>query len=251
MDIHLLNGEYPPTEMTALEAVIADAQKELDRLEKLMEDMLADDPDSPLLDDIFERIEQMDASTFEARAGQILHGLGFTASFMKKKTRDLSGGWRMRVALARALFVRPTLLLLDQPTNHLDLGAVVWLEEYLKTYDRILVIISHSQDFMNTVCTNIMELTPKKQLVYYSGNYDIYIKTKSELEVNQTKAYIKQQKEIEDMKKFIASCGTYSNLVRQAKSRQKILDKMEADGLVEKVEVGKHFKFSFNGTGVC
>ncbi len=123
---------------------------------------MSDDPDSPLLDDLFERIESLDASTFEARAGQLLHGLGFTAALMKKQTKDLSGGWRMRVALAKALFVKPTLLLLDEPTNHLDLGAVVWLEEYLKTYDRILVIISHSQDFMNTVCTNIMELTPKK-----------------------------------------------------------------------------------------
>ncbi|KAJ3379063.1 ATP-binding cassette sub- F member 2 [Lobulomyces angularis] len=249
MDIHLLNGEYPPTDLTAVEAVIADAQKELDRLEKVMEDMMAEDPDNPLLEDLFERIEGMDASTFEARAGVILHGLGFNSDFMKKKTKDLSGGWRMRVALAKALFIKPTLLLLDEPTNHLDLGAVVWLEDYLSRYDRILLIISHSQDFMNAVCTNIIDLTPKKELVYYGGNYDIYIKTKGELEVNQMKAYEKQQTEIEHMKKFISSCGTYSNLVRQAKSRQKILDKMEADGLVEKVQSTKEFKFNFNGSG--
>lgn len=87
------------------------------------------------------------------------------------------------------------------------MGAVVWLEEYLKTYDRILVIISHSQDFLNNVCTNIMEVTMKKELNYYTGNYDTYIKTKSELEVNQTKAYEKQQTEIEHMQKFIRSCG--------------------------------------------
>jgi ATP-binding cassette subfamily F protein 2 len=110
------------------------------------------------------------------------------------------------VALARALFVRPTLLLLDQPTNHLDLGAVVWLEEYLKTYDRILVIISHSEDFLNAVCTNIIDINHKKELVYYSGNYDSYVQTKKELDVNQTKAYDKQQTEIKDMKKFISTC---------------------------------------------
>jgi ATP-binding cassette subfamily F protein 2 len=84
-----------------------------------MEDLMADDPDSPLLDDLMERIDGMDSSTFEPRAAQLLSGLGFTPQQMAKKTRDLSGGWRMRVALAKALFVRPTLLLLDQPTNHL------------------------------------------------------------------------------------------------------------------------------------
>ena len=249
IDIYLLNAEYPPTEMTALQAVIDDAEKELKRLEQLMEDILAEDPESPLLEDIYERIDQMDAATFEARAASILNGLGFTDQRMKYMTKDLSGGWRMRVALARALFVKPTMLLLDEPTNHLDLGACVWLEDYLSKYDRILLVISHSQDFLNNVCTNIIELTPKRHLMYYAGNYDTYIKTKAELEVNQMKAYEKQQAEIEHMKKFIASCGTYSNLVRQAKSRQKILDKMEADGLVEKVERARDFKFVFESAG--
>ncbi|KAG1490029.1 hypothetical protein G6F52_013656 [Rhizopus delemar] len=164
---------------------------------------------------------------------------------MQKKTRDMSGGWRMRVALARALFIKPTLLLLDEPTNHLDLEATVWLEEYLKTYDRILVIVSHSQDFLNGVCTNMMHLTHKRKLIYYGGNYDMFVKTKQENEVNQAKAYAKQQEEIAHIKKFIASAGTYANLVRQAKSKQKIIDKMEAAGLIEKVEQEAAFKFSF------
>jgi ATP-binding cassette subfamily F protein 2 len=142
--------------------------------------------------------------------------------------------------------VKPTLLLLDEPTNHLDLVACVWLEEYLKKYDRCLFIVSHSQDFLNGVCTNIIELTPKKSLVTYSGNYDQFMITKKENEVNQMKRYKKEQEDIKHIKSFIASCGTYANLVKQAKSKQKILDKMEAKGLTEKVEKGHTFKFFFN-----
>ena len=104
-----------------------------------------------------------------------------------------------RIALAQALFVRPSLLLLDEPTNHLDLEACVWLEEYLRTYPRCLVLISHSQDFMNNVCTNIIHLSQKK-LTYYTGNYDSYVKTRSELEENQMKRYNWEQDQIKHMK---------------------------------------------------
>merc|ERR1719159_2127135 len=124
----------------------------------------------------------MDPETFEARACELLHGLGFTAAMMHKHTKDMSGGWRMRVALAQALFVQPTLLLLDEPTNHLDLEACVWLENYLATWPSMLICISHSQDFLNTVCTNIMQLTVKGQLVNWGGNYDAYVRTRTETE---------------------------------------------------------------------
>lgn len=227
-----------------------EAKHEVERLEKLVEDLLAEEngAENPLLDDVYDRIEQLDPSTFETRAATLLHGLGFTKKDMLKATKDMSGGWRMRVALAKALFVKPTLLLLDEPTNHLDLEACVWLEDYLAKYDRILVLISHSQDFLNGVCTNIMNLNHKRKLVYYGGNYDTYVKTRAELEVNQMKAYNKQQDEIAHIKKFIASAGTYANLVRQAKSKQKIIDKMEAAGLIEKVDPPHLFKFKFSDT---
>jgi ATP-binding cassette subfamily F protein 2 len=125
----------------------------------------------------------------------------------------------MRISLARALYLSPTLLLMDEPTNHLDLEACVWLEEELKKYPRILVIISHSQDFLNGVCTNIIHLT-KKSLIYYTGNYDQYITTRDELETNQAKRYQREQDEIAHMKNYIARFGHGSaKLARQAQSK--------------------------------
>ncbi|KAJ1934141.1 ABC transporter ATP-binding protein arb1, partial [Linderina pennispora] len=165
MDTYLLSEEAEPTELSSLEYVVKTAQDELIRLEHELEDLLASEEgaDNPLIDDIYERIDQLDASTFEPRAAELLHGLGFDKERMRMPTKSLSGGWRMRVALAKCLFKKPTVLLMDDPTNHLDLQSVVYLEEYMKTYNRILLIVSHSQDFLNNVCTHIIHLTPKRR----------------------------------------------------------------------------------------
>ncbi|ERF68369.1 ABC transporter ATP-binding protein ARB1 [Endocarpon pusillum Z07020] len=245
VDIYLLNEGAPPSELGALEWVVKEAENEMERLDKLAEDILEKEgPESLVLMDLYERIESMEPSTFQTRASLILTGLGFNKKTINKKTKDMSGGWRMRVALAKALFVKPSLLLLDDPTAHLDLEACVWLEEYLKKWDKTLILVSHSMDFLNGVCTNMIDMRQRK-LMYYGGNYDSYIKTRSEQEVNQQKAYLKQQEEIAHIKKFIASAGTYANLVRQAKSRQKILDKMEADGFIQPVAQDRVFTFRF------
>jgi ATP-binding cassette subfamily F protein 2 len=148
--------------MTALEAVMSVDEMKA-RLEREAEalSLATDDESQALLSDIYERLDALDSDQTEARAGQILHGLGFTKTMQNKRTRDFSGGWRMRIALARALFVDPALLILDEPTNHLDLEACVWLEETLKNFSRILLVISHSQDFMNGVCTNVIHMHQK------------------------------------------------------------------------------------------
>ncbi|RMJ12401.1 ABC transporter ATP-binding protein ARB1 [Fusarium euwallaceae] len=245
LDIYLLNEGAPPSDLGALEWVVREAELELERLDKQAEKLLEDEgPESPVLIDLYDHMDKLDPSTFSTRASLILTGLGFNKKTIHKKTKDMSGGWRMRVALAKALFVKPSLLLLDDPTAHLDLEACVWLEEYLKKWERTLVLVSHSMDFLNGVCSNMIDMRGK-QLVYYGGNYDSYNKTRSENETNQMKAYQKQQDEITHIKKFIASAGTYANLVRQAKSRQKILDKMEADGFIQPVEQDRVFTFRF------
>jgi ATP-binding cassette subfamily F protein 2 len=179
--------------MSALEAVIDHIKKELANLQK-QEEMIMETagPEDERLEQIYERIEELDPATFEARAAELLHGLGFSRAMMARATKDMSGGWRMRVALARALFASPTLLLLDEPTNHLDLEACVWLEQYLSQYKKCLIIVSHSQDFLNGVCTHMIWLT-RQQLTYYTGNYDTFKKTVAENEVVQLKKFQKEQ----------------------------------------------------------
>jgi len=247
IDIFLLAEEAEKSEMTAMEMILEDARKKVKELEAEAEKLTEEEgPDSDVVHDVYARLEELDEKTFEVRAGKLLFGLGFTKEMGAKKTKDMSGGWRMRVSLAKALFVKPSLLLLDEPTNHLDLEACVWLEQYLATYPRCLIVISHSQDFLNNVCSHIIHITPAKQTLQgYSGNYDTFIKTKRELEVNQMKKYKKEQEDIKHLKAFISSCGTYANLVRQAKSKQKILDKMQAAGLTEPVVEPPVYKFRF------
>ena len=185
-----------------------EADEERIKLEALAE-MLAletDDASQEYLMQVYERLDDLGADTAESRAAHLLMGLQFTPAMQNKKCKDFSGGWRMRVALARALFLKPHLLLLDEPTNHLDLEACVWLEEELKTYPTILLLISHSQDFLNGVCNNIMHME-KQVLKTYGGNYDMFMKTRLELMEAQMKQYNWEQDQIAHMKNYIARYG--------------------------------------------
>ncbi|KAF8403109.1 hypothetical protein HHK36_011203 [Tetracentron sinense] len=249
MDIYHLSREIEASDMSALEAVICCDEERL-ILEREAEALAAEDGGGgEALERIYERLDALDASTAEKRAAEILFGLGFTKNTQAKKTRDFSGGWRMRIALARALFMNPTILLLDEPTNHLDLEACVWLEETLKKFDRVLVVVSHSQDFLNGVCTNIIHMQSKK-LKLYTGNYDQYVQTRGDLEENQMKQYKWEQEQISSMKEYIARFGHGSaKLARQAQSKEKTLAKMERGGLTEKVARDKVLVFRFTDVG--
>eukprot|EP00897_Mesotaenium_endlicherianum_P010884 jgi/Mesen1/9824/ME000007S09886 len=248
MDIYHLSHEIEATDFSALEAV-KNVDKERLKLEKEAEKLVNVEGASDALERIYERLEAMDSNMAEVRAAQILHGLGFDKKMQAKKTRDFSGGWRMRIALARALFMEPTILLLDEPTNHLDLEACVWLEATLANFSRILVVVSHSQDFLNGVCTNMIHMQNKK-LKFYTGNYDQYIQTRTELEENQMKQYRWEQEQISGMKEYIARFGHGSaKLARQAQSKEKTLAKMERGGLTEKVVQDRTLTFRFTDVG--
>merc|ERR1712021_117079 len=246
IDVYYLQREIAASEKTALQAVM-EADAERIKLEKLAEELVLreDDEAHDYLQEVYERLDELGADTAESKASHILLGLQFDAKMQQKKCKDFSGGWRMRIALARALFIKPHLLLLDEPTNHLDLEACVWLEEELKTYKQILVVISHSQDFMNGVCTQIMHLH-KQRLEYYGGNYDAFIKVRAELNENQEKRYAHEQDQIAHMKNYIARFGHGSaKLARQAQSKEKTLAKMVAEGLTEKVTQERNVAFHF------
>uniref|UniRef100_A0A7N0RCU9 ABC transporter domain-containing protein n=1 Tax=Kalanchoe fedtschenkoi TaxID=63787 RepID=A0A7N0RCU9_KALFE len=249
MDIYHLTREIEASDMSALEAVICCDEERL-KLEKEAEILGSqEDGGGEALERVYERLDALDTATAEKRAAEILFGLGFDKQMQAKKTRDFSGGWRMRIALARALFMNPTILLLDEPTNHLDLEACVWLEEMLKKFERILVVISHSQDFLNGVCTNIIHMQNKK-IKIYTGNYDQYVQTRSELEENQMKQYKWEQEQIANMKEYIARFGHGSaKLARQAQSKEKTLAKMERGGLTEKVSRDRVLTFRFTDVG--
>lgn len=253
VDIYHVVSEVEASDETALECVMSVDEERVkleDELQQITDRQIESgeeltDEDEERTMEIYERLDELDAVKAESKAAKILCGLGFTAAMQKKKTREFSGGWRMRIALAKALFVSPSLLLLDEPTNHLDLEACVWLEEYLKKWDKILLMVSHSQDFLNGVCTDIIHLNLKR-LWYYPGNYDIYIQTRLEKEEYQMRQFKWEQDQMKHMKDFIARFGHGSaKLARQAKSREKSLKRMQERGLTNEIRKENNLIFYF------
>lgn len=259
IDVYSVHHPVDPTELSALAAVIqvdderAELEAESDKLsERMAEEGLSEEDMNQLterLNEVYDRLDGMDASTAEARGAKILTGLGFTAKMQTKATKDFSGGWRMRVALARALFLNPTLLVLDGPTAHLDMEAVVWFEEYLKKFDKILLLVSHSQDFLNEVTNNII-LLRGKTLTTYGGNYDTYCRTRLEQELEQQRKHDWEMDQMQHMKDYIARFGHgNAKLARQAQSKEKVLLKMTRAGLTEAVTSDSKVNIRFINVG--
>ena len=178
------------------------------------------------LGDIHERLIAIEAHSAPARAARILVGLGFDEEAQARPLESFSGGWRMRVALAALLFSQPDLLLLDEPSNHLDLEAVLWLEDFLKSYPATILLISHERDFLNNVVDHILHLSGGK-LTLYPGGYDAFERQRAERQAQIASARAKQQAQRDHLQDYIAKNSARASTAKQAQSRQKALAKLQ------------------------
>jgi ATP-binding cassette subfamily F protein 3 len=175
-----------------------------------------------------------------SRAGQLLHGLGFANGDGRRPVAEFSGGWRVRLNLARALMCRSDLLLLDEPTNHLDLDMVIWLEDWLRAYPGTLLLISHDREFLDSVVTHVLHINHQR-VGFYPGNYSAFERVRTEQLATQQAAYRKQQREIAHMREFVERFRAKATKARQAQSRLKALERM---ALIAPAHVDAPFDFA-------
>lgn len=213
--------EAPSGTSTPIETVLA-ADKE--RAALLVESETCEDPDR--LGEVYERLLAIDAYTAPARASTILVGLGFDEEMQQRPLDSYSGGWKMRVALAALLFSEPDLLLLDEPSNHLDLEATLWLENFLKSYPAMIVIISHERDLLNNVVDHILHLEGGKTTLY-TGGYDSFERQRAERAAQIAAARAAQDAQRAKLQDYIARNSARASTAKQAQSRAKALAKMQ------------------------
>lgn len=213
--------EVPPGDDSLLDVVLA---ADVERHALLTEAETATDPHR--IADIHTRLADIDAYSGEARASSILVGLGFAQDDLPRPTREFSGGWRMRAALAGVLFAAPDVLLLDEPTNYLDLEGAAWLEDYLRTYPHTVVIVSHDREMLNRTVTHILALAEFK-LEVHPGGYDAYLRKRAERVANLAALKAKQDAERAHLQAFVDRFKAKASKARQAQSRVKKLEKMQ------------------------
>src|SRR3982751_5377177 len=234
-DVEEMTGRSVLDEAIAGSGRAGDLHHELEALQHAMEDPARSDEMDTILarfGDVQEEYEHLGGYTLEAQAREVLHGLGFADDQIDGDVGALSGGWKMRVALARVLLGRPDVLLMDEPTNHLDIESIIWLEQFLKTYPGALLMTSHDREFMNRIVTRIAEIDGG-DITSYSGNYEFYERERAIRETNREAAYARQQAMLAKEQRFIERFAAHAAKAAQVQSRVKALDK------IEKIELPK------------
>ncbi|HXP83209.1 MAG TPA: ABC-F family ATP-binding cassette domain-containing protein [Bryobacteraceae bacterium] len=243
-DVEEMSGRLVLDEAIVGSGRIGDLHHELEDLQKALEDPARSGEMDRILDrfgHVQEEYEHLGGYALEAQAREVLHGLGFADDQIDGDVGALSGGWKMRVALARVLLGRPDVLLMDEPTNHLDIESIIWLEEFLKSYPGALLMTSHDREFMNRIVTKIAEIDGG-EIITYSGDYDFYERERAILEANQQAAFARQQAMLAKEQRFIDRFKTHAAKAAQVQSRIKALDKIEKLELPKKRHVVK-FEF--------
>lgn len=204
-----------------------------------------DDDKVNRLTQLQEKYEQAGGYALQSKAEEVLEGIGFSTHDLHRPLNEFSGGWRMRVMLAKLLLEKPSLLMLDEPTNHLDLPSIEWVENYLKNYEGAVIIVSHDRRFLDNVINKTVEVT-RQQLITYEGNYSYYLQEKALREEIQQNAYENQQAKIRQTERFIERFRAKASKARQVKSKEKALERMERIEEVVNDVAEIRFRFQFN-----
>ena len=253
IDALICEQEVVADERSALETVLSSDEKRTSLLDecKDLEAQQENGKDvTERLNEVYDELRAIGADQAEPKARRLLAGLGFSREMQERATNKFSGGWRMRVSLARALFIEPTLLMLDEPTNHLDLNAVIWLDNYLQNWKKTLLIVSHDQSFLDNVCTDIIHLDQCK-LWYYKGNYSMFKKMVVQKTRERMKEYEKQERRIKELKnsgqsKKKAEAKTKDLLTRkQLKGQSKLQKNDDEQGPTELLEKPREYNVKF------
>lgn len=231
--------EVETQETSAIDFVLSGDEEWWDIHQKL--EYQADQLDIDSLTQLYGRFDEIHGYTAPARAAQMMAGLGFLENQIRLPVSSFSGGWRMRLNLARTLMSRSDLLLLDEPTNHLDLDAVLWLEDWLKAYEGTLVLISHDRDFLDAIVDHIIHIE-NAQVTLYTGNYSTFEQTRAERLAQQQQAFEKQEATRAHLQKYIDRFKAQATKARQAQSRIKQLERMQK---LAPAHVDTPFTFSF------
>jgi ATP-binding cassette subfamily F protein 3 len=191
-----------------------------------------------------EKFEQLDGYTMQSKAEEVLEGIGFSTQDLHRPLKEFSGGWRMRVMLAKLLLEKPSCLMLDEPTNHLDLPSIEWVEDYLRNYEGAVIVVSHDRTFLDNVISKTVDVT-QEQLVTYEGNYSFYLQEKQMREEIQQGAYENQQAKIRQTERFIERFRAKATKSKQVQSRVKALNRMDMIEEVVSDVAEVNFRFTF------